>query len=396
MSSSSERHRRRLVSILLVGLLAIPALEAWQRRLLDAEGIIGLANDLRRAADQYRAGDVTTALATLDLHTADTFRIVAAQVMLSRRQPQRHRRDDDNREMAPWSAGQLRALATLHMESALQIYEQRATRTLDELRARVAVAAQLFEHLHATGEAAPDTVERWSLAIGLSALRDGQLWWAASFLDERCRRADATVPLQLACGTAHEQIASLPAHLLLRGGRPAGKDGLYALGPDALQQARMVRDHHLARARRAFEQASLADSTNPEARLRTAYVNLQENKGEQAADVLEELLETVSLDLRTAYLARLFLGTVLDRSGRHEEAAARLREAVALVPAGQAAQLALAASLHAHGRVLEAAAATDRSLTGALEPADPWSSYGLGQFWLVEPALRALRDEARR
>lgn len=397
MSSSSGKHRRRFVCILLIGLLAAPVPDAWRDRFLDQGEIADLANDLRRAADQYRAGDVAGALEILDRHTADTHRIVAARVMLSRRQPQQRSRGDEHKqEMAPWTAEQLRALATLHMERALEIYEQRATRTLDELRQTFAVATQLFEHLLATNDLAPDTVERWSLAIGLSALRDGQVWWAASFLDERCRSHEKAASVQVACGTAHEGIATLPAHLLLRGGRPIDVDGQHAFGPDAFQRARMVRAQHLARARRAFDQASSADPTNLEARLRMARVYMLEDKRDRAADILEAMLGTASLDLRTAYLARLLLGTLRDRSGEHEKAVVWLREAVTLVPAGQSAHLALAASLHAQGRAVEASAVTMRTLTGPRQPADPWSGYAYGEFWLIEPTLRGLREEARR
>jgi hypothetical protein len=84
---------------------------------------------------------------------------------------------------------------------------------------------------------------------------------------------------------------------------------------------------------------------------------------------------------------------VREKQKRFEEAASLFREAIAAVPA-QSARLALANRRHALGRNDEARALVEAATT-APDIEDPWWSYRMGRYWLIEPMLAAVRQQSR-
>jgi hypothetical protein len=100
----------------------------------------------------------------------------------------------------------------------------------------------------------------------------------------------------------------------------------------------------------------------------------------------------------TAYLGHLFLGALAERDAGWDEAERHYRDAQAILPAGQAAALALAALLDRRGLAAESASTIEAMFerTAVRQIADPWSAYfnGLGQD--PDVILRALRTEISR
>ena len=103
-------------------------------------------------------------------------------------------------------------------------------------------------------------------------------------------------------------------------------------------------------------------------------------------------------DAESRYLARLFEGEALERSGNVAEAEQRYFAAFAAVPRAQSARLALARLRHLNGQRAEAAAtvratADDR---GAAEDTDPWFWYTRGLLWRAPEYLQGLRATVER
>jgi hypothetical protein len=104
------------------------------------------------------------------------------------------------------------------------------------------------------------------------------------------------------------------------------------------------------------------------------------------------------VDPESRYLARLFEGEALERSGKVAEAEQRYFAAFAAVPRAQSARLALAHLRHLNGQRAEATAtvratAEDR---GATEDTDPWFWYARGLLWRAPEYLQGLRATIER
>jgi tetratricopeptide (TPR) repeat protein len=103
-------------------------------------------------------------------------------------------------------------------------------------------------------------------------------------------------------------------------------------------------------------------------------------------------------DAESRYLARLFEGEALERSGKVAEAEQRYFAAFAAVPRAQSARLALARLRHLNGQRAEATAtvratAEDR---GAADDTDPWFWYTRGLLWRAPEYLQGLRATVER
>ena len=98
------------------------------------------------------------------------------------------------------------------MEAALRAYRRHDASSARELGEQIKLAEGFFEfyELH-TG--LPTESHRWQLAIGLTAMADGRFGWAATVLSDACARFLIDAPLQLACGSIHETIATMPANV---------------------------------------------------------------------------------------------------------------------------------------------------------------------------------------
>jgi tetratricopeptide (TPR) repeat protein len=103
-------------------------------------------------------------------------------------------------------------------------------------------------------------------------------------------------------------------------------------------------------------------------------------------------------DAESRYLARLFEGEALERSGKVAEAEQRYFAAFAAVPRAQSARLALARLRHLNGQRAEAAAAVRATADdrGAAEDTDPWFWYTRGLLWRAPEYLQGLRAAVER
>ena len=153
---------------------------------------------------------------------------------------------------------------------------------------------------------------------------------------------------------------------------------------------------NLEDAEKSYAQVLTLDPALIEARVRLGRVRTLRGDNQSAARILAEVPDSAGPAL--VYLARLFEGDALERSGSRAEARKRYGAAVRLGPRSQSAQLALAyieyqsgARMDAAGRVRELAA--DRL---AADDADPWFWYSLGLAWVSHPALAAARAQVRK
>ena len=357
------------------------------------ERLPDLLNEQLRAAELYQQGRLDEALEAFDRNSPSLNEQLAGFVLSSLQRRLRLRTGEGMPEPRPWTPGLAHALAALHMESALRAYQQRES--ADRVHTLSRTGRKLFSFLASRGEVPADGWARWTLAIGGTASADGQLWWAAEILSEPCNDFTNVTMLLVACGSVHEALAALPAHILLAEGRQSGITAP-EFGIRSYQDAEARRRRHLGIARSYFEGALRSNKDDPEARLRLAWVQLQSGDAAAAAAGLENLLNTAALDRRGAFLVRLFLGRARETIGDLTGAIALFREALTIVPSAQSAHVALAAALHRQGAVREGAGITRRLFESPPSPPDLWSSYHYGQFWTVEPLLARLRSEARQ
>ncbi len=366
---------RSLVSVLVMCALAGPAGAQVPERLVSAIA------DARRAATVYVAGDTDAALRLLDAHPPGRQRDVVDRVLkLARLRPL-----ELTDETEPWTHEAVAAFATLHMEAALRAYAARDAASQARARQHVAMAEPMFAFA-ASWPLRKSAARRWELALGLTALADGELGWAASFLDPACRAFPDDVPLLIACATSQE------THAVLAATAP-----FVRISDEALRRLRAKRADLLNTAEKQLERAMRAEPDNLEARLRLAHVRAMKGEDRDAARLLEEIeFGKLAADARTRYLALLFLGQIRQRAGHAEAAVALFRQATTVAPRAPAALLALAQAAHAQGRTAEAAELATQALSTSRPVADPWWSYRFGQYWLRELLLASLRAEVRK
>jgi len=163
---------------------------------------------------------------------------------------------------------------------------------------------------------------------------------------------------------------------------------------DEFSRAEREREVEVTGAHDALTRALQLAPESIEAQLRLAHVEMLQHRDASAAARLEPLVASAS-DRRTAYLARLFLADILMRTDAAPRAAALLEEAIALVPSGQAAHVALAQLARDRGEFGHAAVLVHRMLNAPVKPDDPWLGYPYGQFWMTGPLIAELRGAAQ-
>lgn len=381
--------------LLLVPFMLSPLPTAAGGRQMD-DDLLRRMNELHGAAELYLAGNTDGALLVLTRHPIADQRPVIQKIPRAMRFPLPQ---TPYRTALLWTPRHVRAFAALEMEAALRAYTDRAR----SLREHAELGAVLFTYIDKAKEASAGA--RWRLAIGLKAHADGQFGWAESVLEPACRDYPNDPQLRLACGSLHEAIGMLPAAQLLRTqpvkqpARPAPAgvrvpdEGL-RFSETMFQKARSIRDDHLDRARAHFEQLLRIDPGTVDGRVRLAHVRTLTGDDARALPLLESVLSRKQPDARTAYLARLFLAGINERARQFAAARAALEQAIAVVPAGQSAFVALAHVAHLRGDSASAAAAVEQMLRAPTWPEDPWSGYRFGQYWIVDGLLATLRKEA--
>lgn len=370
-------------------------------------------NQLHAAAEAYRSGEMVTALARLDAIPAQSARAhaIAQRVRTMTESGKTGRPLVDlpsTVEILPWNVPLARALGALEMEVVLRGYHDRASRSQVETMTTALAAESLLGAVEEAGE--PYAGSRWETAIALTAFGEGQIGWASRLLDTPCREPDADPDVLLACGALHGVMASQPADVLTADvqetrSRPPGftgpSSGPKMLPPPDMSSASLpagaeaIRRSFADRALREFDGVLRQESANAEARLRSAGIHLVLHQDAAAARLLDPLV-AAAVDARTTYLASLFLGGVRARAGQADAAVALFERAIAAMPSGQSAFIALAEIERARGDAAATAAAIERMLRAPSAPRDPWAEFAYGPYWRVQPMLRDLREQARR
>lgn len=222
---------------------------------------------------------------------------------------------------------------------------------------------------------------RWYLAVTLLAFERGGWTDGVTFSEVALERVPDDVSLLTTAAWLHEGLALTPVSLDDSGESQLGR----------IQEEKRATLN--AAARRA--EAALALSPDaPEAALRLARVSALLGREETVRRVLDSLVNRVDLGLEHAYLARLMLGDLHVRSDLLDAAERRFREAVDLIPDGQAARMALGRLLDTQGDRRGAAAMLAPALATAstrrrISPANPAAgrprrvTTGLPDPWVI-------------
>ena len=273
-----------------------------------------------------------------------------------------------------------RAAAMMHLDAAGLLRSRGLHRDAEE---QLEIAMRWVNLSARDPEPVGSFRRRWFLGAALLAFEYGGWRDGVTFTDLACELLPDDVALLTAAAWFNEGLALAPVDPgdLERGGLAR------------LQERK--RSRLLAAARRAGAALRAAPAAS-EAALRLARVRMLLGQGESVRALLTELTERGGVPRAHAYLGRLLLGRLHVEAGEAAEAERRFREAIALVPEGQAARVALAHLFEGRGDRRGAAAVLDPVLRGEFGPAiDPWVDYLLGAG--AGPGLRdALRGEVQR
>lgn len=263
----------------------------------------------------------------------------------------------------------LRAAAMLHAERAFSML---AAHNGVEFRYQMDLALTYVRNL-ALRDRKATFVERW-LLYSIARLH---VLWDVTGARATCRSAHVmigdTPELLLACGATEEMAWSLERE----------SEGIPRIKGD-------LKDAELR-----FRGALSLNPDLVEARLRLGRV-LTLRGDPEGIKTLEVIVP--GKDDGFSYLARLFEGDALERSGDVAKAERRYLAAIALLPTAQSAYIALAHLRHAGGARREAAAdvavlARDRTLP---DMSEPWFWYARGAAWRASGYLEELRTIIRR
>lgn len=291
-----------------------------------------------------------------------------------------------------WTPGLLRAAAMLHSDIAFHGYWKADPETFH----RHAEAADRVLQVAEQRDPENDFRARWHVAAGHELLDVADVEIARAFLTRSCEKLPTEPRVRLLCGIVVTTYASrlkttppdLVAKLIRRGVRRS------TLAEDD-RRLRVTRAALLEVANLHFAEARAGEATRDEARLRIAFAHVERGRDAEAEPALVALAAPDQpRDL--AYLARLKLGAVRERQGRHEAAAALYRGASALNAEAPKARIALAQLLHATGDRVAARELVDRVVVLRLNPPeDPWTRFPVAFIATPFATLATLRVEVR-
>ncbi len=224
--------------------------------------------------------------------------------------------------------------------------------------------------------------------MGLNLLFGEQLGAARSYLEEGHELFEDDPGLLVALGAVYEaeswhlrlELRALEAEL-----RPAMVN---------LAKVRGEQRHYWSRASDLYQQALDRDPEHSEARLRLGCVELMRGHTDEGLELLQWVTDHVR-EPDLVYLAHLFIGRELKRSGDLDGALASYRAALEIDPMGQAAYIATSHALRMSGRPTEAA----EVLTGGLATRRPeltrdsWWRYPQARLGHALELLGPMRDE---
>jgi tetratricopeptide (TPR) repeat protein len=148
--------------------------------------------------------------------------------------------------------------------------------------------------------------------------------------------------------------------------------------------------------RKNYEAAMAAPPVATEARIRLA---LRLHMIRQSKEALALLDATTADPVQTptlAYLRELFRGHALGALDRPDDAMTAYREALLIIPPGQAARVALMRRLLERGNSADAEALADLVQTERSPALDPWWMYWQGQYRMYPQAIARLRELSRQ
>ena len=309
----------------------------------------------------YQHGRIDEALAALAM-TADS-KVQSGQKLIFKTLEQKDPR------RVPAAVGLLRVGALIHAAEAFRLADHDrggALRHLDVARAYVAKVA--------SGGREPSFVLDWWLMV-ISVFQGQFDLVMANELGRQARDSVGESPeLWLAIGVTEEMAWTISHDAGVR----------YSFNGD-LQDAES-----------AYRRALAGQPGLVEARVRLGRVLTLRGAIDESLRVLGAI--GAGEDGESRYLARLFEGEALERSGKVAEAEEQYFAAFAAVPRAQSARLALAHLRHLNGQRAEATAtvratAEDR---GAADDTDPWFWYTRGLLWRAPEYLQRLRTTVER
>jgi tetratricopeptide (TPR) repeat protein len=151
---------------------------------------------------------------------------------------------------------------------------------------------------------------------------------------------------------------------------------------------------HRAKVTSLYEAAMQFPSTATEARVRASWFALRVGEAERALRLVDAAAPEAE-DPHVRYMREFVRAQVLRDLGRHDDAAAGFRRALAIWPDAQSARLALMALQIAHGDRAEAEALAEAIQTTPGTDTDPWWRYWQGDFRAYTNTLAELRGMAR-
>jgi hypothetical protein len=132
-----------------------------------------------------------------------------------------------------------------------------------------------------------------------------------------------------------------------------------------------------------------------EARIRLAFLLHRRGMNDIALARLDDAATAPIEDVNLRYLHHLFRGHVLMELDRADEGLAAYRSALALLPTGQSARVALMNALYRRGDRAAAEALAEQVHTEPAVYIDPWWVYWQGQYRLYPQVMARLREMAQ-
>lgn len=372
---STSRHRARIGLALLsiVWLSARPHSDSTQTdpsRFWSTTG----ATEYRAIVEAYQDGEVEAAISLLLESKGQGRDVVDAAARTHSSAPE------------PAIADLLAAAAMLHTDAAAVLaVEGRPQDVVPHLD----VARRWLDLLEPSSPPAQSFRRRWYVGAGLLLVEQARVADAIRHLDLALRILPGDVDVLTTAAWIYERFALAPAlPMPSRRPRPLGA---------AANGAIARREGDLKEAASRLTAALATDALAPEAGLRLARVRLLQGQADEARRRLLELTGR-SIPPEMDYVARLLLGRLTERDGQIDEARSRFEQAVALVPDGQSARMALAALQHAAGQRDLAGATLDAVLVPRDDETreDPWAAYMNGPLRRGREIRNALRAEVSR
>lgn len=357
-----------------------------------------LTAEYAKAAQQYRAGDVAGG-AQLQRWSEKEINFFVQQLDLIRASILRPREGADY-----WDVTAIAGATMLHCDLALAqldkglirqaFFHLDVGRRLLDLVWRPAAsgpAAGTAEdrHVAQSVQEARAFARDWYRAVGGVLHARQQVTGAVQYLGRGVDRYPDDADLHLALGSVYEELAG--TSLILPPDSPDARENY-------LKELRSVRSM-LAAAERQYRAALEGDPALDEARVRLGRTLHVQERFDEAADVLQHVLDR-PVAARLRYLASLFLGGVRQKQARVQHAIAAYQAAAEADPLAQASSVALA---YAHELADDRATAIEilhhlagRSPMRDETYVDAWWGYAVGQADQSEQLWLDLRRRVRQ